>query len=72
MRRSPDEQPILLIPDHSVFINSMMLQTDNGNSRFAQNAVRWLTNDGTRRRVLFLADGEVIPRFAVASGIPTE
>ena len=54
---------MLLLPDHSVFINSMMLQNDNANFRFAQNTVRWLTNNGTRRRVLFLDDGDVVKKF---------
>lgn len=59
------QQPILLMPDHSVFINAMMLQADNANFRFAQDAVRWLTGNGARKRVLFLDDGAAVNKFQV-------
>lgn len=58
-------QRSVLLADHSVFINSMMLQNDNGNFRFAQGLVRWLTNDGGRKKALFVDDGVVQGRFEV-------
>src|SRR5205823_5090731 len=61
----PEQQPILLLPDHSLFINAMMLQGDNANFVFAQDTVRWLTGNGARKRVLFLDDGAVVDKFQV-------
>lgn len=61
----PEQQPIVLLPDHSLFINAMMLQADNGNFLFAEAAVRWLSNGGARKRVLFLDDGAVVDKFQV-------
>lgn len=55
---------LLLLADHSVFINEMMLQEDNGNVELAYNAVDWL-RDGTRNRVLFVEDGEILTRLDV-------
>jgi hypothetical protein len=59
-------QRILILADHSVFLNSMMLQDNNDNARFAAQTVRWLTEDGKRRRVLFLVDGLPERRFMVS------
>ena len=61
---------ILVLSDHSVFINSMMLQPDNGNFDFAYNCINWLTNSGERGRekrdrVLFIDEGRVEPSFEV-------
>jgi hypothetical protein len=41
---------LLVMSDHSVFTNQMMLQTDNDNVVFAVNAVRWLADAGGGRR----------------------
>lgn len=71
IRNPADGQRIVLLADHSIFINSMMLQRDNGNAWFTQNLVRWLTNDGGRKKVLFLDDGQVQKRLKVTeSEIP--
>ena len=53
---------LLVLADHSIFINDMMLQTDNDNIPFAFNVVRWLTDAGNGQRrtdVLFYDDGQI-------------
>jgi hypothetical protein len=65
------EQPsghVLLLADHSIFIDEMMLQKDNDNFDFAFNCVEWLTTREGRRaarrdRVLFVYDDEIISNF---------
>lgn len=54
---------VLVLSDHSVFINDMMLQVDNHNIDFARNCLDWLTDSGKRNQVLFVEDGEVITDF---------
>ena len=56
---------ILVLADHSVFINDMMLQTDNDNFDLACNALQWLTENGKRNRVLFVDEGTVVANFNV-------
>ncbi len=58
---------VLVMADHSVFINEMMLQQDNGNVEFAYNCVKWLAGDEAERRtkVLFVEDGRINARFEV-------
>jgi hypothetical protein len=56
----------LVLGDHSVFINDMILQPDNDNFFFACNAVNWLTEDGKRAEVFFVEDGTVVTNFNVA------
>jgi hypothetical protein len=48
---------VLIMADHSVFINIMLLPTDNDNLEFANNCVRWLTEEGRRQSVLFVDEG---------------
>jgi hypothetical protein len=51
---------VLVLADHSVFINQMMLPTDTNNVEFSYNVVRWLQGPGAKRtRVLFVEDGLV-------------
>ncbi|MGE3805522.1 MAG: hypothetical protein AB7K24_12675 [Gemmataceae bacterium] len=59
--------PILFLSDHSVFINSMMLQDDNDNLQFAANTVSWLTakKEGKRTRVLLLDEGQPVTKLEV-------
>jgi hypothetical protein len=57
------EGRVLILADHSLFINSMMFQKDNENIEFADNCVRWLTGPGQRDRLLFLEDGAVRTDF---------
>jgi hypothetical protein len=59
---------VLVLADHSIFIDEMMLQKDNDNFDFAFNCVEWLTTAQGRRgarrdRVLFVYDDEIISNF---------
>jgi hypothetical protein len=56
---------ILVLSDHSVFINGMMLQSDNGNFDFAYNCVKWLSDSGKRHKVLFFDEGTPVDDFKV-------
>ena len=60
---------ILILSDHSVFINEMMIQQDNDNFDFADHCIRWLMDRGQnqeeRKQVLFLDEGETIENFNV-------
>lgn len=51
----------LLLADHSLFINDMMLQSDNDNLEFGLRCVRWLSQSGQRGKVLFVAPGRAPP-----------
>jgi hypothetical protein len=55
----------LVLADHSIFIDGMMLQRDNDNFAFAYNCVTWLRQSprGKRDRVLLIVDGEVQSGF---------
>jgi hypothetical protein len=56
---------ILVLSDHSVFINAMMLQPDIDNFDFAYNCVNWLTDKGKRTEVLFLEEGRIQETFQI-------
>lgn len=53
------------IADHSIFINSMLLQVDNDNIAFTHNIVNWLSENGKRHRVLFVDDGQIRGEFDI-------
>jgi hypothetical protein len=55
----------LVLSDHSVFINEMMIQTDNDNFDFAYQCVDWLRGEGERTQVLLLDEGETVTNFDV-------
>jgi hypothetical protein len=59
----------LVLSDHSVFINEMMIQLDNNNFDFGVECVRWLMKRGEglepRTHVLFLDEGEVVTNFNI-------
>jgi hypothetical protein len=55
---------VLVLSDHSVFINAMLWQTDNSNLDFATNCMDWL-RERKRQRVLFLEEGTVRERFDI-------
>jgi hypothetical protein len=57
---------VLLLADHSVFINQMMIPPDNDNLEFASNCLQWL-RDGTRHRTraLFIEEGFIHTDFNV-------
>jgi hypothetical protein len=56
---------VLILCDHSVFINAMMWQPDIDNLDFAYNCVTWLTDRGKRTQVLFLEEGQVQTSFEI-------
>jgi hypothetical protein len=56
---------VLILSDHSIFINSMMLQADNDNFNFAFNCVHWLKEGNKRTRVLFYDENEIVADFKV-------
>jgi len=56
---------LLVLADHSVFINEMMIQDDTNNLDFASNAVEWLRDNGRRTRVLFVEDGAIQDTFDI-------
>jgi hypothetical protein len=56
---------VLILADHSVFINDMMLPTDNDNFDLARNAIAWLSDGGKRNRVCFMDDGVLVTDFNV-------
>jgi hypothetical protein len=61
---------MLVLADHSVFINDMLLQADNANWKFAENVASWLTDNGKRKQILFIDDGVIRTDFDVALEIP--
>jgi hypothetical protein len=54
----PDERMVVMA-GHGVFMNGMIAQRDNDNFAFACNCIRWLTDGGKRKHVLFLEEGTV-------------
>jgi hypothetical protein len=59
------EGRVLVLADHSIFINEMMLPTDNNNVEFTYNVVDWLREGKKRDRVLFIEDGQVQTKFDI-------
>ncbi len=58
---------ILLLADHSIFINEMIMQTDNGNLDFSYNCLKWMAEgkNGPRTRVLFVEGKKIQQQFDV-------
>jgi hypothetical protein len=57
---------VLVLADHSVFINQMMLPKDNQNVEFTHNCLTWLAGPGRQRtKVLMLEEGVVQTKFEV-------
>jgi hypothetical protein len=56
---------VLVLSDHSVFINAMMIPTDNDNFDFAYRCLDWLQESGKRTHVLFLNEAETVTNFDV-------
>jgi hypothetical protein len=50
---------LLVLADHSVFINAMLWQRDIDNLEFTEKCIQWLTDkeDGRRKYVLFMEEG---------------
>lgn len=55
----------LLLADHSIFINVMMLpgDNDNANALFAQNCIKYLRGPNGKKRCLFVEEGTVRTQF---------
>jgi hypothetical protein len=60
---------ILILADHSVFINALLWQGDTGNRDFAYNCVHWLA-DGRPKQVLFVEEGDIQDAFGVPLAEP--
>jgi hypothetical protein len=57
---------VLVLADHSLFINQMMLPIDTGNVEFTCNCVRWLAGTPQQRqRVLLVENGRIQTRFDI-------
>ena len=61
---------LLVLSDHSVFINDMMMQPDNDNFDFAFASLQWLRerdskSEPGRRHALFMDEGVAITNFLV-------
>jgi hypothetical protein len=57
---------VLVLADHSVFINPMMFPEETNNVEFSYNAVRWLQGRPKQRdRVLFVEDGKVVTKLDI-------
>jgi hypothetical protein len=54
---------IMVLAGHGVFQNQMMVNQDN--FLFTLNTVRWLTEGGRRKKVLFVEEGKVQTSFEV-------
>jgi hypothetical protein len=65
---------ILVLADHSVLVNMMMLPRDNDNVAFALNAFTWLRDGprGPRNQALFVLDGLIDPTFKVPLKMPRD
>ena len=61
---------ILILSDHSVFINLMMIQDDNDNFDFAYHCVEWLTESGKRTEALFYDEGAIQTKFDIPIKVP--
>jgi hypothetical protein len=68
-KKFPGGGRFLLMADHSVFINSMLLPPPgypNNNLEFTQNCLAWLMSGPEfthRDKVLFISDGEIVTDF---------
>jgi hypothetical protein len=62
-----DAGRIIVLADHSMFINEMMNPTDNDNIEFTANCLTYLRGDNNqRRRVLFVDNGKIYDKFPVS------
>src|SRR5262249_18482707 len=57
---------LVVLADHSVFIDIMLATKENGNAAFAENCVGWLAEGRQPRdRVLFYEEGTIRTKFDV-------
>jgi hypothetical protein len=68
---SPKDAPpsgrVVALAGPGVFLNGMLIQTDNDNFTFAWNTIQWLVEGpkGLREYALFIHDGKMIDNFAL-------
>jgi hypothetical protein len=55
---------LLVLADHSVFVNGLMLAPNTGNFEFAYQTIQWL-REGGRDRALYLDEGQIVSDFSV-------
>lgn len=60
---------MLMIADHSVFINEMLIHGDN--AKFASNVTRWLCEGGRRRNLVLIHEGNVLPDWGFGETPPS-
>lgn len=66
-----DAGRIIVLADHSLFINEMMKPTDNDNVEFTANCLTYLRGDhNQRKRVLFVDNGVIHPSFEIGPKVP--
>ena len=58
-----EDSHVLVLADQKVFVNGMILRTDNDNFDFAYNCIDWLRESGQRNKVLFIENGKIITEF---------
>jgi hypothetical protein len=57
----------VVLAGQGIFLNGMLIQTDNDNFSFAWNTIEWLTQgpSGRREHCLFIDNGNVVDNFAL-------
>lgn len=60
---------LLLVADHSIFINEMLIQGDN--AQFASNVAHWLVADGNRKRLIVCSDNRLLPAWSFTGTPPS-
>lgn len=61
---------LLVVADHSMFINDMLLREDTYNITFAIHCLGWVRGQQERRQVLFLEEGMAVTNFQESLGMP--
>ena len=66
-RDAPPRGRMVILAGQGVFLNDMLIQTDNDNFSFAWNTIAWLAQgpSGGREHVLFIDDGTVVDNLAL-------
>jgi hypothetical protein len=57
------EDRILVLADHDVFLDGMMMRTSTHNFEFAADCIRWLADKGRRKYALLIEHGRVETDF---------
>jgi hypothetical protein len=60
----PNQGRVLVLADHSIFINAMMLPQDTRNVEFTEAVLAWLRGDDRKRsHALLVVDGQIETKF---------